>query len=218
MADRSAVFVKMPPGDFWAFSDPSRERPNCPWRTVRYVPQSGSRSLHDQRSASTPQPTVRGDGRERRTASAQVGGGSRLAPGLDGVPALPVPAASHPDRQRRYETCSVLGAAERLSRDRPERGSARTADGEAATCRWTAAGYSPGMTKDSPPGTGTDPLPVKRGHTESEITHTDCQRCGAKVWGVNARYACHICGWVSHWSSGTTVLPTAEDDVDYPGP
>jgi hypothetical protein len=50
-----------------------------------------------------------------------------------------------------------------------------------------------------------------------EITATMCHDCGAEVHGVNARYACGLCGWVNHWSEGSTPLLTAEDDPDYPG-
>jgi hypothetical protein len=43
-----------------------------------------------------------------------------------------------------------------------------------------------------------------------------CHDCGAEVHGVNGRYACGLCGWVNHWSEGSTPLLTAEDDPDYP--
>lgn len=50
-----------------------------------------------------------------------------------------------------------------------------------------------------------------------QITTTDCRGCGAQVSGLNNRYACSHCGWVNHWSEGSNTLPSAEDDVDYPG-
>lgn len=55
-------------------------------------------------------------------------------------------------------------------------------------------------------------------HGGSEITATECRECGAQVHGLNGRYACGLCGWVNHWSQGSTALPRAEDDPDYPGP
>ncbi|KAA0943104.1 MULTISPECIES: hypothetical protein [Streptomyces] len=51
----------------------------------------------------------------------------------------------------------------------------------------------------------------------AEITTTDCRQCGAQVSGLNNRYACSYCGWVNHWSEGSNVLPSAEDDPDHPG-
>ncbi|MEU0038461.1 hypothetical protein [Streptomyces sp. NPDC006333] len=52
---------------------------------------------------------------------------------------------------------------------------------------------------------------------DAEITATECHDCGAQVHGLNGRYACGLCGWVNHWSQGSTTLPRAEDDPDYPG-
>jgi hypothetical protein len=51
-----------------------------------------------------------------------------------------------------------------------------------------------------------------------EITTTMCRECGAGVSGLNGRYACGVCGWVNPWTEGHTILPTAEQDPDYPGP
>jgi len=50
----------------------------------------------------------------------------------------------------------------------------------------------------------------------TEITTTDCRQCGAKVSGLDNRYACPLCGWVNHWSEGSTELPRAEDDPNRP--
>lgn len=50
----------------------------------------------------------------------------------------------------------------------------------------------------------------------TEITTTDCRRCGAEVSGLNNRYACALCGWVNHGSEGATRLPCADDDPDRP--
>ncbi|HCA87535.1 MAG TPA: hypothetical protein DEQ61_19945 [Streptomyces sp.] len=52
----------------------------------------------------------------------------------------------------------------------------------------------------------------------SEITRTECARCGTEVHGLSGRYACPGCGWVNHWSQGHGELPTAEDDPDCPQP
>ncbi|NMI57111.1 MULTISPECIES: hypothetical protein [unclassified Streptomyces] len=51
---------------------------------------------------------------------------------------------------------------------------------------------------------------------DAEITATECRECGAEVHGLNGRYACGLCGWVNHWSQGSTALPRAEDDPDHP--
>ncbi|MGV9705283.1 hypothetical protein [Streptomyces sp. NPDC003483] len=51
----------------------------------------------------------------------------------------------------------------------------------------------------------------------AEITTTECRECGVELHGLNGRYACGLCGWVNHWSEGSTALPRAEDDPDYPG-
>ncbi|WP_189950806.1 hypothetical protein [Streptomyces alanosinicus] len=51
----------------------------------------------------------------------------------------------------------------------------------------------------------------------SEITRTECQKCGAEIHGLNGRYCCALCGWVNHWSEGHRDLPDLEDDPDYPG-
>lgn len=51
----------------------------------------------------------------------------------------------------------------------------------------------------------------------AEITTTECRHCRAQVSGVNGRYACGLCGWVNHWAEGSTVLPAAEVDPDFPG-
>ncbi|MFJ8842928.1 hypothetical protein ACIRFF_08500 [Streptomyces cyaneofuscatus] len=48
----------------------------------------------------------------------------------------------------------------------------------------------------------------------SEITRTDCRRCGTEVHGLDGRYSCPLCGWVNHWSEGHTELPTEADDQD----
>jgi len=47
-----------------------------------------------------------------------------------------------------------------------------------------------------------------------EITTTDCRQCSSQISGVNGRYACGNCGWVSHWAEGHTELPTGDDDPD----
>jgi ribosomal protein S27AE len=62
------------------------------------------------------------------------------------------------------------------------------------------------------PGTDT-----AAAHGDSEITTTECLQCGAEVHGLNGRYACGLCGWVNHWSQGSTTLPQAEDDPAHPG-
>lgn len=51
----------------------------------------------------------------------------------------------------------------------------------------------------------------------AQITETECRLCGARVAGLNNRYACNLCGWVNHWSEGTSALPTASDDPDQQG-
>ncbi|WP_191971825.1 hypothetical protein [Streptomyces luteolifulvus] len=51
----------------------------------------------------------------------------------------------------------------------------------------------------------------------AEITTTLCRQCDAEVSRLNGRYACPLCGWVNHWTEGSTVLQSAEDDPDYPG-
>lgn len=53
--------------------------------------------------------------------------------------------------------------------------------------------------------------------TGSEITRTECKRCGTEVHGIDGRYACPLCGWTSHWADGHRPLPTAQDDPDHPG-
>lgn len=53
--------------------------------------------------------------------------------------------------------------------------------------------------------------------TGSEITRTDCKRCGTEVHGIDGRYACPNCQWVNDWSEGHRTLPTAQDDADWPG-
>ncbi|MGW3416449.1 hypothetical protein [Streptomyces phaeochromogenes] len=71
------------------------------------------------------------------------------------------------------------------------------------------------MTQQWPPETASSsPAAAPTG---AEITTTECRGCGAMVSGLNGRYACGVCGWVNDWSEGHTVLPTAEDDPDYPG-
>lgn len=62
------------------------------------------------------------------------------------------------------------------------------------------------MTKPTPP-TAAD----------SEITRTECTRCGTEVHGIDGRYACPGCGWVNHWSEGHNLLPSAGEDPDGPG-
>jgi hypothetical protein len=47
-----------------------------------------------------------------------------------------------------------------------------------------------------------------------EITRTQCGQCGTEIHGINGRYACAGCGWVSHWAEGHNQLPTADDDPD----
>nr|WP_244883643.1 hypothetical protein [Streptomyces zhihengii] len=58
--------------------------------------------------------------------------------------------------------------------------------------------------------------PSGAGPVTSEITRTECRRCGTSIRGVNGRYACSLCGWVNHWSEGHNELPTAADDPDSP--
>jgi hypothetical protein len=53
--------------------------------------------------------------------------------------------------------------------------------------------------------------------TGSEITRTDCTRCGTEVHGIDGRYACPGCGWVNHWSEGHRTLPESVQDADCPG-
>jgi hypothetical protein len=52
--------------------------------------------------------------------------------------------------------------------------------------------------------------------TESEITRTECARCGTEVHGIDGRYACPGCGWVNHWDQGHRPLPTGDEDPDSP--
>lgn len=52
--------------------------------------------------------------------------------------------------------------------------------------------------------------------TGTEITRTDCKRCGTEVHGIDGRYACGVCGWVNHWSEGHKALPPEDEDPDYP--
>ena len=47
-----------------------------------------------------------------------------------------------------------------------------------------------------------------------EITRTQCGQGGTEIHGVNGRYACPGCGWISHWAEGHTDLPTADQDPD----
>ncbi|WSC72168.1 hypothetical protein OG807_28880 [Streptomyces sp. NBC_01760] len=51
--------------------------------------------------------------------------------------------------------------------------------------------------------------------THTEITRTDCRQCDTEVHGIDGRYACPLCGWVSHWSQGHSVLPTEVDDREW---
>ncbi|MFI2349688.1 hypothetical protein ACH492_22075 [Streptomyces sp. NPDC019443] len=53
--------------------------------------------------------------------------------------------------------------------------------------------------------------------TGTEITRTDCKKCGTEVHGIDGRYACPLCGWVNAWSEGHRALPEAHEDLDYPG-
>jgi ribosomal protein L37E len=71
------------------------------------------------------------------------------------------------------------------------------------------------MTQQSPPEPLASESAVSLGG--SEITTTDCRQCGAQVSGLNNRYACSYCGWVNHWAEGSSNLPAAQDDPDYPG-
>ncbi|MFD1309002.1 hypothetical protein [Streptomyces kaempferi] len=48
--------------------------------------------------------------------------------------------------------------------------------------------------------------------SSQEITTTNCRRCGTQIDGINGRYACSACEWVSDWAEGHTALPTAADD------
>ncbi|MFE9812321.1 hypothetical protein [Streptomyces sp. NPDC005548] len=50
-----------------------------------------------------------------------------------------------------------------------------------------------------------------------EITSTECPECGSQIAGIKGRYACGACGFANPWHEGHGVLPTAEDDVDWPG-
>lgn len=51
----------------------------------------------------------------------------------------------------------------------------------------------------------------------SEITRTECTRCGTEIYGIDGRYSCPLCGWVNHWSEGHNVLPGGGEDPDLPG-
>lgn len=62
------------------------------------------------------------------------------------------------------------------------------------------------------------PEPATRGPREPQITETECEQCGTRVAGLDGRYACGVCGAVNAWSEGYQALPSAEDDLDYPGP
>jgi uncharacterized Zn finger protein (UPF0148 family) len=57
-----------------------------------------------------------------------------------------------------------------------------------------------------------DPAPETAALVGSEITRTNCRRCGTEVHGIDGRYSCPLCGWVNHWSEGHTTLPTGCDD------
>lgn len=46
-----------------------------------------------------------------------------------------------------------------------------------------------------------------------QITTTICRTCGARVDGLNNRYACGLCGWANHWAEGSAPLPTLQDDT-----
>ncbi|MEW1565740.1 hypothetical protein AB0454_22475 [Streptomyces sp. NPDC093509] len=50
-----------------------------------------------------------------------------------------------------------------------------------------------------------------------EITSTECPECGSHIAGIKGRYSCGACGWSNPWHEGHGILPTAEDDVDWPG-
>ncbi|MCX4238268.1 hypothetical protein ACH4Y0_26145 [Streptomyces sp. NPDC020707] len=73
------------------------------------------------------------------------------------------------------------------------------------------------MTQEGSPETSGSSDAVTASVSGAEITTTDCRQCGAKVSGLNNRYACSYCGWVNHWAEGSTNLPSAEDDLDHPG-
>lgn len=59
---------------------------------------------------------------------------------------------------------------------------------------------------------GTTPAGAAAFLEAQEITTTECRRCGTQISGINGRYACGGCGWVSHWSESHTELPTAPRD------
>ncbi|GHH56299.1 hypothetical protein [Streptomyces candidus] len=46
------------------------------------------------------------------------------------------------------------------------------------------------------------------------ITRTDCPCCGARVEGLDGRYACALCGWVNHWTQGHHELHHAEENTE----
>ncbi|MCS0638275.1 hypothetical protein NX801_21995 [Streptomyces sp. LP05-1] len=51
-----------------------------------------------------------------------------------------------------------------------------------------------------------------------DITEAPCERCGTTISGLNGRYACPHCQWVSHWSAGYRPLPRARDLETAPEP
>ena len=59
---------------------------------------------------------------------------------------------------------------------------------------------------------GTTPAEAAAFLDAQEITTTGCRRCSTEISGINGRYACGNCGWVSHWSESHTELPTAPRD------
>ncbi|WP_079149928.1 hypothetical protein [Streptomyces agglomeratus] len=63
-----------------------------------------------------------------------------------------------------------------------------------------------------------DPLPEAESAYAPEITETECRQCRTLIAGLDGRYACPHCGWVNEHIEGHRTLPTAKDDVDYPGP
>ncbi|MFF2653925.1 hypothetical protein [Streptomyces sp. NPDC058045] len=58
------------------------------------------------------------------------------------------------------------------------------------------------------------PPPPRAGHYAMDITTIECRDCGARVDGLNGRYACGLCGWVNPWYEGTTPLPPPVDEDD----
>ncbi|MER5966554.1 hypothetical protein [Streptomyces sp. NPDC002057] len=56
-------------------------------------------------------------------------------------------------------------------------------------------------------------VPTKRPPlSPAQITAIECPSCGCRIHGVNSRYACTRCNWLSRWEDGDTELPNEADD------